>query len=197
MLTRKRCCCSTGRPFQFFGCPTAGSATGPWAAANYTLEIYSASGGSLLETVTTDSSGIATIESTGTKWVKGADGRYTGENVNLNLTSGTLSAVASGYHCLGGCGVPLKDTVSATFTTLGALTLTFNAGVSRWEGTKSTGGIGYVIRMIQSSNLVTITADSGLCFVGRTTFRCPPSFLISGSVTGGSCGIAGPYTITE
>lgn len=100
-----------------------------------TVNVRSSSGGTILATGTTDFNGNCSLI-----WIGGcsvyAEVEYSPEfdtfGDDYSLTGGggveVTPSVASGYHCLPTCAVPLPDTLHSTHPVFGALTYTYSAG---------------------------------------------------------------------
>lgn len=200
------CCCGT--PKTFVGCFSL-------ALPNYSIEIWSANpslGGILLETVTTSGSGIATVASTGVKWVRSADLRFTGQSISLAGSGVTLTAIGSAYTCIPCCGVPIKKVLSYTSGRFGAGTVDFTLVGTNGILTTQCGGIcagtdAYVYlgfnnigagqcfmnifwsfdnstpdKCVQSVP-PSVSGCGGFSYTDSRTFTCPPAFSYTGSVT--------------
>ncbi len=106
--------------------------------ANYAIDIYASSGGALLLSVTTDSSGFAYLGSGGTLlsgsvWIESHDGRFSGQTFTLPLSTVGLTALGSGYICSIRCAVPLPATLHWTGPSSTA-TITWVSSLSVWQG---------------------------------------------------------------
>lgn len=128
-------------------------------AQGITVEAHdSTSGGTLLGSTTTNSSGNYTLNITGATAgnsvvVVFAHTRFTTATTTLTHTSGSTSSTtwkcggtstgvnktlspAAGYHCYAVCAFPIADTLNFTDTYFGAGTLTWVVGTI-WQGTLS------------------------------------------------------------
>jgi hypothetical protein len=95
------------------------------------------------------------------------------------------SSIASGFHCLAGCAQPVKDTLHATFSVAGAMSLSWSG--SAWTISIGISGHTYVVTLNQDGSM-TITRDGTDCgAVTLTVTSCPPSFAGNISVAGGAC----------
>lgn len=124
-----------------------------------TVSVYDHSGGTLLDSGNTDSTGHVTLSwtgATGTYYVvvTGIPANFVGYAATLTLTCGsptTLSlAVATGYHCYDCCPIPQPDTLHGSFSTPafpGPTTVTMSWSSGGWVGTY-TPGPGFVYAMI-------------------------------------------------
>lgn len=140
--------------------------------ANYQIRIRSSSGGSILETVTTDGSGVAGITSTGTKWVESTDGRFSGVSISLSgatlaLAPGAGVGVGASYFCLQCCAVPWQRTMSFTSGYFGSSTFDQTAS-SPFQGFSVAPG----------------------CYVAT----CPTPIIVGGGLA--STGVGNPCNIT-
>lgn len=101
-----------------------------------TVSVYTASGGTLLASGTTDGSGQVTLSwpdtSPATRWVvvTGQSARFLASAQSLTMTTGGTTtiglAIATGYHCLNVCLQPAKDTLVLTDAVTGTLTVTYS-----------------------------------------------------------------------
>jgi len=106
--------------------------------ANYQIRIRSSSGGTILETFTTDASGVAGITSTGTKWVESTDGRFSGQSVSLASATIALwtsfqGGVGASYFCANCCAIPWQRTMTFTSGYFGSATFDQSA-TSPYQG---------------------------------------------------------------
>jgi hypothetical protein len=132
------------------------------SAAGVTIEAHDAtSGGTLLGSTTTDSSGNYTLTGLTGQIVGNAivlvfkfGARFTTTTTSLAYTAGTpstgqwscgaststgsrtMGSAASGYHCYPGCAIPLPDTLSYTDAN-GTVTMTYSAGSWKACSTKT------------------------------------------------------------
>lgn len=109
-----------------------------------TVSVYSASGGTLLASGTTDASGDVSLAWTGTGstwWVTvgGASARFQAFAQSMGLINGNFTpldlAEATGYHCSQLCLLPLADALHLTDSIVGAVALNYDAGTGNWVGT--------------------------------------------------------------
>lgn len=107
MLTRRRCCCG-GNPITIHGCPSLPGSN--WILPSHQIDVYDHSGGTLLATVYTDSTGVGRF-ATGTFWLIPHNGRFVGQNVNTATATSVIFAPASGWYCMGCCGDPFPGTI--------------------------------------------------------------------------------------
>jgi hypothetical protein len=124
------CCCgAAGTPKTFTGC-------NGMVLPNYGIRIRTASGGTILETVTTDGSGVANITSTGTKWIESTDGRFSGLSVFIFSSTialaGGVNTGPGNYICSGCCPIPFARTMTFTSSKFGTFT-------GDWSATTTTG----------------------------------------------------------
>ena len=192
MLSVEQCCCNpvVGTPKTFTGCSGL-------ILANYQIRIRSASGGTILETFTTDASGVANITSTGTKWVESTDGRFSGASLVLSSATLALSGgVNTGtYICLPCCAIPVTKVMTFTSTKFGSFT-------GNWLGTGgfSITGCGpctYPVTVIPSLQGTTPGADcTGVVTVSQiAATNCPANFG-GGSTTCANIGYTGSVSMT-
>ena len=144
-MLRRNCCCGTrhDRP-----CPARIRIKGCngilLSGAN--VEIFTDSGlGTLIDEGTTDDSGevILGVPHAGTWWVQVSRDRFAtyggGQNflceiidpavIEIELTAGDR------FHCICGCAIPIGESVGFTDSTVGSLTLSYDAGTLGWIGT--------------------------------------------------------------
>jgi hypothetical protein len=165
--------------------------------AGITVSVYDHSGGTLLASGTTNGSSQVALSwsgVTGTYYVTAntstVSARFADVGISTTLTCGspkTLAApAATGYHCYSNlCQLPLKNTLTATFTVAGACTLTWS-GINTWTGTLS-------------GSTVTFSANLNISSCGSSAISfnaCPPALNIT-SASGAVCPAFGNCTITE
>jgi hypothetical protein len=160
------------------------------------VSAYDHSGGTLLDSGTTDSGGNVTLSWTGigaTYWVTvtGQSTRFAAYAQSMVLACGFSSPIvltpASGYQCTGLCLLPAANTLNGTWT-LGASSGTFTlTGTTNWVGTVG----------ICSATLVaaTLRFDAMDGNPPPTTTVCPTSFSVYYSGTSVCIG-AGAVTMT-
>ena len=108
----------------FYGC---WNNLGPLPLTSYAIDIYDHSGGTLLQSVTTNAAGEATVTATGSVWYLSADGCFSGQTVTV--ASGiALTVVASGYTCSPGFAIPLKNTLKYTDVNVTAQSMPVGSG---------------------------------------------------------------------
>jgi hypothetical protein len=105
-----------------------------------TVSVYDTSGGTLLQSGTTDGSGNVTLAWTGAAatWVEvtGMSGRFNAFGVAITVNPQTLQlTAATGYVCFPSCLIPLPTTLQLTDSVIGNATLSYN-GSSAWAGSK-------------------------------------------------------------
>ena len=187
------CTCSGGTATTFEGC-------NGFILANYQIDIYDHSGGTLLQSVTTDSSGVATVTPTGSVWIQSHDGRFSGQTITLSATV-SLSVLGTGFLCLTKCSVPTTTVLHGTFSVLGSATLTWNSGANLWlfqsAGFPSTGAAIYLAKNL----IITFYCPpSGVQCGGASlinTYTCPPSLSLTVTTTFQCSTQVGNGTITE
>lgn len=191
------CPCTVG--FTVFGCNGL-------KYSGLTVNVYDHSGGTLLATGTTTSTGVSLTwpGTSGTYYVQvtGMSARFQSYGVNTSLTCGgavniTLS-VATGYTCYAGCLLPVANTLTFTGSLGPTCTLTYSAGA--WGGTLTAGGDGFTISL-DATGVITITDTSAsiTCPTTITGTTCPTSFLVNITIAGTRCGtrLGTTATITE
>ena len=182
------CGCTSAYPVTCKGCSSIVFASGQ------SIQVWDHSGGTLLNTYTTNSSGQISVP-TGTYYFIPSNGRFAGGTVTVGTGTNTASfGVATGYQCCTQCAQPLSTTIHATFTVKGALTLTaggtpFGAG---WGWTSGALGAYMVL-----SGTWYLTGCSGGGGIAGTVTSCPPSLAISMFVFGGCATTFGQGTATE
>jgi hypothetical protein len=134
MLSVYPCCCSWR--VKFTGCNSL-------PLANYQIDLYAASGGMLLQSVTTDISGYASINYPGPTWAQSHDGRFSGNAFAVPPTTIALTNIASGYACRFKCAIPISKTTHFTDVN-GTWTLQYDGG-SNWIGCGSNAAMPNVI----------------------------------------------------
>lgn len=198
------CCCSgttcNGNVFTIHGC--AQSCGGTTGVDGVTINVYTSSGGTLLATGTTNSSGTVTLSWSGTAtyWTA-SKSRWTTYTASGTLTCGATQTAtltpATGYRCLGTiCGTttfadPISETLYATDTLGNSWTLTYNSGTNQWEGSTTgsyAGGTGITCGGCGATTETLSLAFRGGCggFVANISYqtdvttKCPTA---GGSVT--------------
>jgi len=101
------------------------------ALDNYAIDVYDTSGGTLLFSLTTDSTGHISLRA-GTYWLQSHDGRYAGPSITVSSNATVTLTPASGYACIVGCPFPISKTLHFTDSN-GTWTLTW-ASASGWFG---------------------------------------------------------------
>jgi hypothetical protein len=208
-------CATCTATFKVFGC--AGILD---TADTATVSVYDSTGTTLISSGTT-TAGIVVLP-IGTPAIKKI--KVTGQNSRfLTYFRATASTVNCGdtlavggnfdtslYCCSTACMTPIKNTLTASFSTGPVLTLTCDSSLNfnGWEAPPVSGS--YVFGI--SGNGLGITSFNaqylGMCLPGGnlagtlnlSSFTCPPSFsanyTITGSCTGGVGSPAPPFTIT-
>jgi hypothetical protein len=153
----------------------------------------------LLATGTTDASGyidlnIATAGGAAVYYEVAYSPRFT----TAAVTTGTIAcgqyndlapltvalSPAAGYTCLSSCEVPLANTIHATFSTAGLVTL-IKSGAN-WTATGTVAGQTYVFSFDGSA--WTITRNGVSCgAIGWSFISCPPSFAGTLTIPAGAC----------
>lgn len=108
-----------------------------------TVSLYTASGGTLLTSGTTNSSGVVALTWSGTAspWVTVTPitPRFVAYGQTMSLTCGgsttIVLTVATGYTCIAGCCLPVATTLFLTTSSGATATLTYNALTTQWAGT--------------------------------------------------------------
>lgn len=121
------CNCSFPQTFEVEGCNSLGY-------SGLTVSVYTASGGTLLASGTTDASGSVSLSWDGTSspyvTVTGQSTRFAAYGQTLTLTSGGTTTitltVAAGYVCIPTCLQPIATTLHLTYAGQ-AYTLTYGA----------------------------------------------------------------------
>lgn len=109
------------------------------ALANVPIQVWTSSGGTLLGTQTTNSSGQISLAA-GTYWLIASSGRLNGSNLTVSANTSVTFTSATGYSCYDSCSIPISNTLHLTDSVFGACTLTYSAtggysSVSGWSGT--------------------------------------------------------------
>lgn len=179
-----------------------------------TVSIYDHSGGTLLASGTTNSSGNATLTfavSSFPYWLTIAgSARLSSVAQNFSQCGGTATFTltpAAGYACIGGCVLPVATTLFASLTcglhcnSIVNITLTYNSSTNQWSGSSGTTGVEV---SGAPGNQPTVLFSGGPCpFTPSYTITCPPSFNITfdGTTIGGTttcqCLFCVGCTITE
>ena len=103
------------------------------ALVTYAVDIYNTSGGTLLYSLTTDSSGHISLPG-GTYWIQSADGFFAGPSFTVRAPASITLTAATNYVCATSCCalLPIPRTLSIT-DTIGTYTATWSNISSSWE----------------------------------------------------------------
>jgi len=190
--------------FTVIGCNSLG-------APGLTVSVYTASGGTLLASGTTDGSGVAALSwsgSGGSLWVAiTGSARFNSYGQTSTLVCGGLQTitltVATGYFCVAGCALPWAGTLHGTDSVLGTATLT-RSGLS-WTGTSSYAFPGYVqgattwcfSRTITLSWLVDAAGAASVSWTCATGGASGPNPICPATTGGGPCTETASTTVTQ
>jgi hypothetical protein len=143
------------------------------ALVTYAVQIYNTSGGTLLYSLTTDSSGHISLP-TGTYWIQSADGLFAGPSFTVSTPSSITLTAATNYVCNSCCSpLPAPRTLSIT-DVRGSHVATWNATLNHWA-TPTTNGtwsaptylcsdnVSYIARCTYGMNDCNVIVDSGPC----------------------------------
>ena len=190
------CCCGGNTSVQLLGC-----ASTPIQGA--TVSVYASSGGSLLFTGTTNSSGIVsgTIPATGTYWLVSSgpstfpQTRYAysaGSSVGLaiGVTNTITLAPASGYTCCGTMTFPIQSTLyltvcGQTFTLSTSIAVGGRFAFASAASPITTAGVAVDNGTCSWSGYPSLTTGSTLWSVGLS---CPTPTAMSGLITTSALG---------
>lgn len=162
-------CCQN---FVITGCNSLG-------VSGATVSVYNTNGGTLLAQAVTPLNGSVTLLWSGScsVYVTVTSSRFVSYGQSLTLTqNGTTTiglSITSGYHCMSECGIPVADTLNATFTIAGAQTFTFSG--SAWTSTFDVSGHTYVATLTETATR-SITRDGTTCGTINGVVTCPTSF---------------------
>jgi hypothetical protein len=169
-----------------------------------TVDVYV--GATLVDSLTTNTAGQVSFDPgilgpPNTSFTtKTSKSRFVTDTTNFDIATDGLNLVvnlgpAAGYECIGGCGSPLADTIHATFSTAGLVTLTYAAGV--WTASDTIAGQAYVFTF--NGTGWTITRNGVDCGAGWGLTSCPTSFLGTLTIPAGACAteLGSTCTVTE
>jgi hypothetical protein len=125
-------CNATSNPITCKGCNSL-------VLVSVAIQVWDHSGGTLLSTLTTNSSGIINVAS-GTYWMIPADGRFVGQNVTVSTSGSVTFSAASGYVCISSCAIPVASVLHFTDSVYGTCTLTYSPTGASWDA--SAGWVG-------------------------------------------------------
>jgi hypothetical protein len=167
--TKKKCCCTSAT------CNTTICVTG-CGTVNPGATVQVKSGATVIASGTTDSAGCVTLNvgTAGTYTVVVSAARFNTNTASRALTCGgtvTISlTIASGFHCLSACCPGLPDTVYVT-DGLGTTALTFQVGLSTWDGFGLSGYAGTGSFTISGVSVFTIVGVGSECILGSGVIR--------------------------
>lgn len=200
---------------------TVGGCNGANIGSGIPVRIRASSGGTILDSGTTNSSGQVTLAipgPSGTYWVEAdgtshSSGRFADFAASRSLTCGTSGSpgtltvtlkAATGYSCGGApaCLLPCKNTLICTFSIAGAVTCTSTGGTAPWLGNLVFGGNTYPITLQPSSVSVGTgtpanPAGAPCSCTGGAVLTCPPSYNFTCNFGGTCLTVLGTPTVTE
>ncbi len=198
-------CLSSGNALTLYGC------SGLLFPSGYVIDVYNHSGGTLLYTLTTNSSGVIFLP-TGTYYIIPADDRFNGANITITGTqSYTFATASTNYICMACCAIPLARTMTFTSAFFGPWTGNWVTSITTgWTaivahcplctlyptviappGFVSSGfpcniSVGFTKLLANNCPCPVGTPLSGTCqfiYYFTTNMTCPPSFSWSGSTS--------------
>lgn len=168
-----------------------------------TVSVYNTMGGTLLASKVSATNGSAILiwQASCSVYVTASEtsGRLTyADSPSLSAGAQTILTMtpASGYACIAGCLLPISQTLTATFSTAGAQTLTFSG--TTWTGSFTASGNSYVVTIHQSGFVIIDRNGTSCGSVGWAVVSCPPSFSATITPPSGPCLTElGTGTVTE
>lgn len=188
--------CNCGvTPFTVYQCTPNGSL---FPAVGVTVSVYSAPGGTLLDSGVTNASGVVSLavptSSSGYVTVTGQNSRLQSyaATVSWGLGASIQLVAAAGYACLNGCGLPTTTTLNMSRTLVGggtyAGTLTYSSNNGYWSGVQAPENYDWILYNTSILRPSGSTTDSNV-----TSTSCPPSLSLGFTWLGDNSQI----TITE
>ncbi len=161
------------------------------------IQVWTALGGTLINTFTTNSSGVAyfTGLNPGAYWIIPSNARFAGQTITIGTGSTNISfGAASGYTCSTLCYAPLANTLNGTFSVIGAVTLTYGSTIygAGWKGTSGA----YEIDILPDLTTYYQHCVNGGGSAGALS-SCPPSFSMTITAFDGCLTSIGNGIVTE
>ena len=158
------CTCGASVSMLCSGCNSASLVT-------YAVQIYNTSGGTLLYSLTTDSTGHISLP-TGTYWIQSADGFFAGPSFTVSTPATITLTVATGAVCVSCCPMAIPNILSIT-DVRGSFLATWSTIFNEWRTPTTTGtwgapylcsgNVSYIARCSAGVNDCNVIVDSGPC----------------------------------